>query len=126
MAAPYKITEEVVRLLEEAFSVDAPVTEACKYAGIARTSYYDYIKAHPEIKDRFARLKMMPRYKMRSVLTKAAMKDPKLALDYLKHKSDDFRTKSDQAIEVSGGAVVDSIAKLTGIVKDEIEKVKKE
>jgi hypothetical protein len=93
MGRPPKITDEVVKLLEDAFKLDAPVTEACQYAGISRTAYYDYTKSHPEFLDRLERLKSMTRFKIRGKVISKALKDPNFGLSYLKLKCDDFKEK---------------------------------
>jgi predicted DNA-binding protein YlxM (UPF0122 family) len=100
MGRPPKLTEEVVKLLEDAFKLDAPVTEACQYAGISRTAYYDYVKAHPEFLDRLERLKSMTRFKIRGKVISRALKDPNFGLNYLKLKCDDFKEKKQVEAEV--------------------------
>jgi predicted DNA-binding protein YlxM (UPF0122 family) len=101
MGRPPIITGEVVKLLEDAFKLDAPVTEACQYAGISRTAYYDYIKAHPEFLDRLERLKSMTRFKIRGKVISRALKDPNFGLNYLKLKCDDFKEKKQVDAEVN-------------------------
>lgn len=93
MGRPPKMTDEIVKLLEDAFKLDAPISEACQYAGISRTAYYDYINAHPGFLDRLERLKSMTRFKMRSKVISKALRDPTFALNYLKLKCDDFKEK---------------------------------
>lgn len=39
---PTKLTNDVVKKLEEAFKYDFTIDEACYYAGISRESYYNY------------------------------------------------------------------------------------
>ncbi|MBI5732612.1 hypothetical protein HY967_01480 [Candidatus Jorgensenbacteria bacterium] len=47
-----KLTEECVRKLEEAASVQADVKQRCFYAGISRDTYYRWIKENPDLSDR--------------------------------------------------------------------------
>ena len=48
-----KLTEPVVKKLEEAFAVGANVTQACYYANISRQSYYNWTAENPDLMDRF-------------------------------------------------------------------------
>jgi hypothetical protein len=66
-----KLTPEVVSKLEEAFAMDCTVTEACLFAGISRTAYYDWINANPELADRFEQLRETPVLKARSTIVKS-------------------------------------------------------
>lgn len=112
MGRPPKITGEVVKLLEDAFKLDAPVTEACQYAGISRTAYYDYVNAHPEFLDRLERLKSMTRFKIRGKVISRALKDPTFGLNYLKLKCDDFKEKKQVESNVNAAAsFIDAIRK---------------
>jgi hypothetical protein len=54
---PSAITDEVIRKLEDALKNDFTVTEACSYAGIGHTTYYDHIKANPDFADKMTRAK---------------------------------------------------------------------
>lgn len=67
-AAVTKLTPEVVKKLEEAFAMDCPVSEACLYAGISRTTYYEWIKLNPELANRFEELRDKPVLKARSTI----------------------------------------------------------
>ncbi|MEI7530220.1 MAG: hypothetical protein WCK76_14880, partial [Elusimicrobiota bacterium] len=53
---PCKMTDDVVRKLEEAASVDASIAEMCFHADIAKPTYYAWIKANPHL---FARLEAL-------------------------------------------------------------------
>ena len=52
-----KICDEVVRKLEEAASVDASIPQTCYYAGIARSTYYEWMKEYPGLSDRLEELR---------------------------------------------------------------------
>ena len=52
-----KLTPEVVKKLEEAFSIGANVKQACYYANISRQSYYTYVKDNPQLSDRLEDLR---------------------------------------------------------------------
>lgn len=49
---PSKLTEPLVRKLEEAFGWDATVEQACAHAKIPRTIFYGYLKKNKNFADR--------------------------------------------------------------------------
>lgn len=51
-----KMIPEVVKKLEEAFSVGANISQACFYAEISRRTYYNWIEEFPELLHRFTEL----------------------------------------------------------------------
>ena len=42
-----KMTPEVVGKIREALAIDLNITQACNYAGINTTTYYDWIRKNP-------------------------------------------------------------------------------
>lgn len=83
---PSSFTEEIVQKLLHAFAVDATDEEACFYAEVSTTAFYNYQKKHPEFKKRKEELKNSPILAAKSVLVKSAKSSPKYALEYLKRK----------------------------------------
>lgn len=81
-----KFNDEVIRKLEEAFSWDCTIGEACLYAGIGKSTYHDHVKANPELMERFEELRNNPVLKARQAVIAAFDNDPKLALSYLERK----------------------------------------
>lgn len=67
---PTKLTPETVIKLEEVFAIDGTVEEACFYADISRNTYYEWIKEHPELNDRFQALRERPVLKARQAVVK--------------------------------------------------------
>jgi len=95
MARPVEFDAETVRKLEEAFSIDATVEEACFYADISRQSYYDHVKAKPELFDRFTALRQRPVLKARQTLVKS-LDNPDHAKWYIERKKKaEFSTRSE-------------------------------
>lgn len=84
---PLEFTTEVVRKLEEAFALDATVTEACFYAGISRDTYYRHTKEDKELSDRFEALRSNPVMLARQSVVAGIKTDPDLALKYLERKN---------------------------------------
>jgi predicted DNA-binding protein YlxM (UPF0122 family) len=48
---PTKMTDEVVKKLEEVFALDGSVDEACYYANISRQCYYNWIKSFSKMQN---------------------------------------------------------------------------
>lgn len=93
MGRPTVVTPEVLRKLEEAFALGCTDLEACLYADIASSTFYDYQKAHPDFLDRKLELKETPVLKARTTVVNN-LHDPDLALKYLERKKkDEFGTK---------------------------------
>lgn len=82
---PPEFTEIVVKKLEEAFSIDASVEEACFYADITRQTYYNNVKEGSELFDRLTSLRNRPVLKARQTVVKA-LDIPQHAFEYLKRK----------------------------------------
>ena len=81
-----KLTKEVVKKLEEAFAIDATVEEACFYADISRETYYNWIKVHKQLFDRFEALRNRPVLTARTTVANAIKTDPEMAMKYLERK----------------------------------------
>jgi hypothetical protein len=51
------MTSENLKALEQGFSKGLNVLQACLYAGISKSTYYDYCKDHPVFSDRIDQLR---------------------------------------------------------------------
>lgn len=80
------MTDEKVKKLEEAFALDCTIEEACFYAWISKTTYYNWLEAEPELVDRFEALRQNPVLTARKTLVNAIKEDAELALKYLERK----------------------------------------
>lgn len=95
---PIKLTREVVNKLENAFSLDSTVGEACFYAGISRQSYYNWIVYWPKLKERFDSLRQKPMLKARQTIV-SSLDNPDYAFKYAERKKkDEFSLRT----EISG------------------------
>lgn len=81
-----KLTEDVRRKLEEAAALDCTVEEMAFYAGIHKDTYYEWIKADPELSDRLASLREQPVLSARATIIKAIKTDKQTAQWYLERK----------------------------------------
>lgn len=91
-----EMTPEAIKKLEEAFALDCSIPEACFYADISKTTYYNWLEKDPELVDRFAALRERPVLLARTTVVWAIQKDADLALKYLERKrKNEFSTKSE-------------------------------
>ena len=113
MARPIVFTKEIVKKLEEIFSLDGSVLEACFYAGITPQTYYNHVKEDagintPERKlfDRFSELRHNPVLKARRTVVKA-LDNPKDAQWYLERKrKKEFAEKQEHSVEVTSKIIL--------------------
>lgn len=68
---PTKMTDATVRLLEQAFAWGCCDVEACVFAGINKSTLYDYCTKNPGFTDRKEGLKTTPTMKAKMVIYKA-------------------------------------------------------
>lgn len=98
MSRPTKRSPEIITKLEQAFSMDCTIAEACFYAGISESTYYEWVKDDDKLSDRFKGLRNTPVLKARQALVKS-LDDPKMALKYLERKRKaEFSTQKNQEI----------------------------
>lgn len=92
---PTVVTPEVVRKLEQAFAIDATVTEACSYAGISRDTFYRWREQNPELSDKLESLREQPVLAMRQAAIKLGTAAYTTSMDYLSRKRpDEFGNRS--------------------------------
>lgn len=83
---PTKRDPLTVKKLEEAFSFDATVNEACLYAGITPRTYYTWVKDDPELLQRFDTLRETPVLAARERVVNSIKTDTDTAKWYLERK----------------------------------------
>ena len=99
---PKKITEEIVQKLEEAFLQGLSDREACIYANIAPSTFYDYCSSHKDFSERKELLKENLKMKAKMNLARS-IEDGNMtqSIWYLERKcKDEFSSK--QEVELSG------------------------
>jgi hypothetical protein len=79
------MTPEIVTKLEQVFAMGGTDEEACLYAGIGKSTLYNYQQKVPEFLERKEALKMNPIFKARETIV-AALDDPNIAKWYLERK----------------------------------------
>lgn len=82
---PQKIQEEELRKLETAFKMGCNNSEACVFAEVPESTFYDYIRANPDFSDKITRWKLNPILKAKHTLYQN-LDDIKTAQWYLERK----------------------------------------
>lgn len=86
-----KSLTSVLQKLEHVFAIGGTDEEACIYADISPSAFYEYQKSHPEFLERKRLLKAKPILKARETIMKRIGTDPKVAMWYLaKHLPAEF------------------------------------
>lgn len=107
---PSKMTPETVMKLEEVFSLDGTVEEACFYADISRNTYYEWIKDNPALGDRFQALRQRPFLKARQTIVKN-LDTPQYAFEYMKRKKKDEFSERNELTGKDGTDLIVNIVK---------------
>jgi hypothetical protein len=98
---PSKITELVVKKLEEAFAFGCTDLEACLYADISKQCLYNYQERFPEFVDRKEKLKQNPVLKARMAVIQGFADSGELALKFLERKKkDEFSLKQEMEVTI--------------------------
>lgn len=99
---PTVITPDVVQKLEEAFKIDATDEEACAYANISGSTFYDHMKKNKPFSERIRAAQRYPFLIMKKVVVKAANEgDGKLAMKWLQNRQRDrYHERVDQQLTV--------------------------
>jgi len=109
---PSEMTPEAVKKLEEVFALDGTVEEACFFADISKTTYYNWLEKHPELVDRFEALRQEPVLLARTTVIKAMKENPNLAMSYLERKKkNEFspRTEVEHSVPVGFSMKISTI-----------------
>jgi len=92
---PTVFTPEAILKLEQAFAIDATVTEACSYADVSLNAFYEHLKTHPEFQERIDRLRDKPILKARQTIVQG-LDDPENSKWYLERKrKKEFSTRQE-------------------------------
>lgn len=105
-APAWEPTPAQLKVLEDLFKNGAKVKYALFEAGIPSSTYYDYLKAHPDFSEQVEYWQTYPEMIARHSVLKHMVEDGRLAMDYLKSKCKD---EFGQRTEITG-ADGDSIA----------------
>lgn len=93
---PHVITSEKVRELKIAFCFGCSDEEACQFAGVKSSTFYDFCKAHPEFSEQKELWKRNPVLRAKKLIYDSLEYDLKTARWYLERKcKDEFSLRED-------------------------------
>jgi len=123
MARPSKRTPELIAKLEYAFSIGCSNPEACLYADIAESTYYDWMLKDTKLSERFTLLKTKPVLEARKVVMDDIINegDVNTAKWFLERRSPDFKPSSKHEVTGADGGALRTETSITfkGRGKDE-------
>lgn len=93
------MTPDVLRKLEDAFAYCYTDEEACLYAGISTTAFYEYQEKHPEFAERKQLLRKTPNLKAKKTLVEHVGTESGARFWATTKMSDEFSQK--QRLEIS-------------------------
>jgi hypothetical protein len=103
---PEKIKELELQKLETAFKMGCNNSEACSYAEIPESTFYEYLKKNPMFSDKIVGWKRNPILKAKHTIYKN-LDDAKTAQWYLERKcKEEFSTQSKLELESKGINIV--------------------
>lgn len=86
---PVKLTPEVRAKLEEAAALDCTWEEMAFYAGISKSSLYNWLGCVEGLKERLDELKLNPFLRARKSVIEGLENNPEFSLKYLERKKKD-------------------------------------
>lgn len=95
---PRVITSEKIMELKQAFHLGCTDEEACQYAGVKISTFYDFCKAHPEFSEQKELWKKNPVLRAKKLIYDSLESDLKTARWYLERKcKEEFSLREDTA-----------------------------
>jgi hypothetical protein len=95
MGRPEEITPEILSQLKMAFAIGCTDEEACTFAKVPTSTFYDYQRRHPDFSEEKERLKREPILKAKNTVVKS-LSDVKDAQWYLERKvKDEFSLRQE-------------------------------
>lgn len=114
---PSKMTDDVIKKLEQAYALDCTDAEACLFANISPATLYNYQNKFPEFVERKEQLKQTPMLLARKTIVDGIRTDPRLALEYAKNKRrKEFSTQSNQQNLDNEGNPSDAVNKIEVVI----------
>lgn len=115
----WKMTDDTIQKLEQAFAIGADITKACAYADISTQTFYNWKADNPELFDRFERLQNQPVLKALQEVVNGLEGNPELALKYLERVwKDKFSTRTEQDVNITDSEFINLMQKLHGLTDD--------
>ena len=112
-----KMTPDRVNKLKYVFALDGTIEEACTYAEISKQTYYDWLKAKPELVDQFNKLRDDPVLKARKTSIDA-LDEPNHAHWYLERKrKKEFALRTENDITTQGEKIGETSEETRELIK---------
>jgi len=93
---PSIFNPEILQKLQAAFNIGCSDREACLYAGVKPSTFYDYCAKHPEFSEQKEQWKKNPVLRAKYFIYENLTKDLKTARWYLERKcKDEFSLRND-------------------------------
>jgi len=97
-----KLTDEMKGILEDQFSLDAPITAIASACGVTRQTIYEWKKVNKEYFEYLERLREVPYDALRRKVFNEWKKDAEFALKILERKRpDEFWTKNKNTLDIN-------------------------
>ena len=91
---PTKKDENTIQKLESIFKIDWTISEACSYAGISESIYYDWVKSDKKFSEKMRAARDYPFILARKTIMKAMQNDnDKAAMEYLRRRDQRYKDK---------------------------------
>lgn len=114
---PTKMTDDVIRKIEEVAALDGTVEEMAFYANVHKDTIYSWLKEDKEFSDRIASLKQKPFLKARQTIEKS-LSIPQYAFEYMKRKKKDEFSERSELTGANGKDLPTPIISLKDVSRD--------
>lgn len=107
---PSVLTPDTLNRLDYAFAMGCSDKEACSYANVSQSAFYNYLDKHPDYKEYRDALKLKPILKAKDENLKLIESgDPVHIRWFLERKCrDEYSTKSEVSIEAEGSLSIEA------------------
>ncbi len=113
MSRPRKINESHLQKLEYAVNLGCNKREACRYAKIPESTFYEYVRNNPEFSVKIERWQLASVLQARMTVCKALETDANLAWKYLqKKRPEEFGTNVEVTYQPPAMATAEHMRKL--------------
>lgn len=105
---PPVLTPENISKLKQAFLWGAVDEEACSFAGIGKTAFYEYKSKNKDFAEEIDGWKQNPVLKAKKSVVEALEKNPDLALRYLERKcKNEFSLRQEADVNLKGSVTLE-------------------
>jgi len=118
-----KMTPERIKMLKDAFAIDATIEEASFYCGINEQTYYNWKKKNPKLFEEIERLRLKPILYARKVVI-GSLNNPENSKWYLERKR---RGEFSQRFELENNIkIIDKVEDATQFINEMLDEYKED